>query len=79
MLAHRTTTNQKKIAGLQPVKKKGIEKGGIYMYKFKVVQTMCIDYGIYDLIELGSFDSLEKAQAFSEDKYNTSIIMEKGA
>ena len=49
------------------------------MYIFKVVQTVCIDYGIYDLIELGSFDTLEKAQAFSEDKYNASIIMEKGA
>ena len=47
------------------------------MYTFKVVQTVCIDYGIYDLIELGSFDTLEKAQAFSEDKYNTSIIIEK--
>ena len=47
------------------------------MYTFKVVQTVCIDYGIYDLIELGSFDSLEKAQEFAEDKYQTSIIMEK--
>ena len=54
-----------------------MEKGGIYMYTFKVVQTVCIDYGIYDLIELGSFDSLEKAQEFAEDKYQTSIIMEK--
>ena len=47
------------------------------MYTFKVVQTVCIDYGVYDLIELGSFDTLEKAQAFTEDKYNASIIMEK--
>ena len=47
------------------------------MYKFKVVQTVCIDYGIYNMIELGSFDTLEKAQAFCEDKYQTSIIMEK--
>ena len=47
------------------------------MYRFKVVQTVCIDYGIYGQIELGSFDSLEKAQAFTEDKYQTSIIMEK--
>ena len=49
------------------------------MYTFKVVQTVCIDYGIYDLIELGSFETLEKAQAFSEDKYQTSVIMERGA
>lgn len=44
-----------------------------------MVQTVCIDYGIYDKIVLGSFESLEKAQAFSEDKYHTSIIMEKEA
>lgn len=49
------------------------------MYTFKVVQTVCIDYGIYDQIELGSFESLEKAQAFVEDKHHTSIIMEKEA
>ena len=49
------------------------------MCTFKVVQTVCIDYGIYDLIELGSFESLEKAQAFCEDNYQTSIVMEKEA
>ena len=49
----------------------------MYKVMYKVVQTVCIDYGIYDLIELGSFDSLEKAEAFAEDKYNTSVIMEK--
>lgn len=47
------------------------------MYKFKVVQTVCIDYGVYDSIEMGTFDTLEKAQAFAEDKYQTSIVMEK--
>lgn len=47
------------------------------MYKFKVVQTVCIDYGIYDLIELGTFDTLEESQAFTEDKYQTSIVIEK--
>lgn len=47
------------------------------MHKYKVVQTVCIDYGIYETIELGSFDTLEKAQAFSEDKYQTSIVMER--
>lgn len=39
---------------------------------YKVVQTVCIDYGIYDSIVLGTFDTLEQAQAFAEDKYNTS-------
>ena len=76
MIAHRTITKLKNLQDCNPLRKKAWKRG-IYMYTFKVVQTVCIDYGIYDLIELGTFDSLEQAQAFTEDKYNTSVIMEK--